>query len=601
MSEQIDIPASNTRQKTEVKKSTLNYTTPKLKKNARKVKTVPKSLNPITKFLHEKEKDFCYSDSEDSFHKTLRNRSLSGNLYTSSLVIETNAIVANNGDSQCEDMNTSLNSVHDLSAIARLDPANRESDRLNKQTVIVKPSSNDDLDKQISVTDNNNTETDIMQQQSMISVKSPKEIHQTQTLGASVTASNNTMAATITTQTPPSVTTANVGISRPTPVYAGVIYMDQRPHLTSSQPNMGMNMMQDYWYMRGQSAILMAQPPPTFATSQIQTQLNTISASVAQLAKDMHALASSTNDLNQKIDSIQFEQEIETSKVRTHDKRVRGLEDKVSMLIKVVCAQETEITALKTKMQYEEQKNMRNSVIVHGIIKDSDKTCAELAETFFKEDMNPTPAIVTAYRMGNDKDDQDRPMVIKLQNKSAKDRVFENTKSLKDRKNSKNRYFSVRSYMSDKQSEDDYRKGQIVRINKEQPLPHRQNVTLKKGKLLIGTSEYCKKIHSYTNNDLLHLTTDDIDSCKEMRLSVSSKKSDSGSTFIGYCAEVSDIEQVRLFYRHVKIKHADAAHVILAYKIPGVDRIYGEDYIDDGEYGGGRRILKYLIDNDVTS
>ena len=192
-------------------------------------------------------------------------------------------------------------------------------------------------------------------------------------------------------------------------------------------------------------------------------------------------------------------------------------------------------------------------------------------------------------------------MVIKLQTNACRESVFANIKNLKDHKNSKNRFFSVRMQTTDKLNEEDYRKRQIIQENKKLPLPQRQKIDLKKGKLTIAKNPYVKKIDSIDVKTLLSYTHEEILEVKECKVSTSSMRQDEGSIFIAYAAKVDTIEQTRSFYRHIRIKHADATHVILGYRLPGIDKAYGEDFVDDGEHGGGRRILNYLIDNEQTS
>ena len=69
-----------------------------------------------------------------------------------------------------------------------------------------------------------------------------------------------------------------------------------------------------------------------------------------------------------------------------------------------------------------------------------------------------------------------------------------------------------------------------------------------------------------------------------------------GSAFQVFVTEVSGIEQVQEAYFAVKKNHMTASHVMCGYRIFG-SRFYNlQDYLDDGEYGGGRVILNALKD-----
>lgn len=68
------------------------------------------------------------------------------------------------------------------------------------------------------------------------------------------------------------------------------------------------------------------------------------------------------------------------------------------------------------------------------------------------------------------------------------------------------------------------------------------------------------------------------------------------SAFQVFATEVSGIEQVQEAYFAVKKNHMTASHVMCGYRIFG-SRFYNlQDYLDDGEYGGGREVLNALKD-----
>ena len=568
------------------------------KRSGGKSKTKVKSKKPtnlITSFLRG-EKSAYYSDGEETDFKSLRNRSLSGNIYTSSLVIETNAIVSSTGITPTDDniaLNTSLNSVHDLSAIAPSEPANHNDiNKHSHKSVTSKPSSKDALKEAKHPIHTSEDKSELIDQRSAMlesgepgdtQVKMPTTNPQTTSSVASVT--QTVCTTTIASSSPHTGHIMSLSATQPS-----------APLLATNR--MGTTMMQDYWRQQ-------IMPPTPLASNPIQLQLNNISTTVTQLAKDVKDYAASTKVLDDKIESIQFEQEIETGKVRIQDKRVRNLENKVELLAKLVCAQDTEILALKTKLMYEEKKEMKNTLIIHGIVKNSDKSCVELVQEFFENDMkmNTTPRIINAYRKGNPESDKDKdlPMVVKLQGSSDREAVFQCTKNLKDHKNSKDRFFSVRVMMPEMLNEEDQRKRQIVSNNKKLPVPQRQVITLKKGELLIGKKPYSKQVQKMDASDILSISPDELVKIKDMKVAVGTKRIEENSTFLSYAAEVNDIQQIRNLYQHVKVKHADASHVILGYRLPSIDKAYGEDFLDDGEHGGGRRLLKHLTDNDQVS
>ena len=58
------------------------------------------------------------------------------------------------------------------------------------------------------------------------------------------------------------------------------------------------------------------------------------------------------------------------------------------------------------------------------------------------------------------------------------------------------------------------------------------------------------------------------------------------------------MNEVRKKYKHFKLRFASAAHIMMAYCLAGTNMAYDEDYYDDHEYGGGRRLHRILQDED---
>ena len=214
----------------------------------------------------------------------------------------------------------------------------------------------------------------------------------------------------------------------------------------------------------------------------------------------------------------------------------------------------------------------------------------------------PLPKVTHAYRMHTESTtDRTSPMIVKMQNYEAKKKIFDNLKNLKGHKNSDGRAFSIRNQLPDIFNEEDMRKRSIIQANKKLPPAHKMNMQLKKGTLTINGSAYVKKVESLGAKKILSLTNEELDHVKVINTAIGGTKNDSGSTFTGFAIEVNNIEDIRSAYLHFKVKYADAAHVIMAYRLPGVNKAYDKDFLDDGEHGSGRRILKHLIDSDITS
>ena len=84
----------------------------------------------------------------------------------------------------------------------------------------------------------------------------------------------------------------------------------------------------------------------------------------------------------------------------------------------------------------------------------------------------------------------------------------------------------------------------------------------------------------------------------EVDLTSIPQRREKGSVFICYGTSVINKSQIRKLYQHLKLKHAEATHITLAYRLSGLDKAYDEGAVDDGEHGLGRRLLQFLVKED---
>ena len=147
----------------------------------------------------------------------------------------------------------------------------------------------------------------------------------------------------------------------------------------------------------------------------------------------------------------------------------------------------------------------------------------------------------------------------------------------------------------------DIRKRQIISSNSKLAPGQKQNMVLKKGVLSVNKSPYRCKIEEQDAAKLLNTDFHDIESYDRVKAGISDWSEKDGSKFLGMATAVSDIDEIRLHYKHFKLRFADATHVMMAYRLPGINMAYDEDYFDDGEYSGGRRLHKILLEGDHIS
>ena len=96
--------------------------------------------------------------------------------------------------------------------------------------------------------------------------------------------------------------------------------------------------------------------------------------------------------------------------------------------------------------------------------------------------------------------------------------------------------------------------------------------------------------------DVLLALDEEKEALGHIEVVTSEEKREKGNRFIANAAEAKTYGDVRKFYKKIcSIPiHAQASHRILVYRFTDKDGKLIDGYMDDGEYGAGRNLLKHL-------
>lgn len=120
------------------------------------------------------------------------------------------------------------------------------------------------------------------------------------------------------------------------------------------------------------------------------------------------------------------------------------------------------------------------------------------------------------------------------------------------------------------------------------------------GKLFIDDEKYEKPITTPTPREMLYPDRYTQSTSTGIQVYRGQDVTHECSKFIGYAAPTKDLDEVQAAYLKIKKKHAEATHIACAYRILGDDEITSQDFVDDGEYGAGCTMLKWLKDKKTT-
>ncbi|XP_061195102.1 uncharacterized protein LOC133203309 [Saccostrea echinata] len=131
-----------------------------------------------------------------------------------------------------------------------------------------------------------------------------------------------------------------------------------------------------------------------------------------------------------------------------------------------------------------------------------------------------------------------------------------------------------------------------------------QNITVKIQKnqiILPNGSSYKDDIPFLSNADALLVTPEETEHLDSVETKNSDPIKKDGSEFMAFGARVKTVEDVKNMYSKVLIDPyaASADNRILVYRFSTVDGTVHENYHDDCEHGAGRRLLRYMRENQI--
>ena len=175
--------------------------------------------------------------------------------------------------------------------------------------------------------------------------------------------------------------------------------------------------------------------------------------------------------------------------------------------------------------------------------------------------------------------------------------IYQNTYKIKDLVNLDGQGYYFNDYLPAELNELKRCERDIFRKNNNLSNDKQLNMEWKNGRLHAEGNPYRKPLREPRNEDLLQLPVEQLDSILDVQLTQSKPITMMKSTFIGYTCQAKSLNDVEMAYQKLRLLHGSARHIICSYKIASNDLQVAESHCDDGEFGAGRVMLKYLNDN----
>ena len=122
---------------------------------------------------------------------------------------------------------------------------------------------------------------------------------------------------------------------------------------------------------------------------------------------------------------------------------------------------------------------------------------------------------------------------------------------------------------------------------------------MEKGKIVVNNEVVKKHVKPPKNGDTLKLNKVELEEIQAAKLVKGGEHIEKGSEFTAYAVRVSKKEDVKKAYMKLRIKYEDATHITCAYRLAKPNGPYGQEQIDDGDYGCARTILETMKEHEV--
>ena len=295
-----------------------------------------------------------------------------------------------------------------------------------------------------------------------------------------------------------------------------------------------------------------------------------------------------------KIESLQGQiTEMKEQMIENSD-NMDEITDTAMQLMQVAIKHDEQISNVEAQSSKLERAFLKGCFVVTGIKETKDEDAISVITAFFSEKLEITSEvpIMSAHRIG--KGAGKRALWFRLTDPDDVGTIFKHVKNLKDKTNEDNENFGISEQLIEKDREKKSRQQDIIMQNRRMPVSHQLTVERKKGEIEINGERYEKQVSSPQVKEVLLLTKEDKTEVEDVQVHQAGFKSHERSSFYSYAARAKCLEDVKKVYLKLKAEHLNASHIIRGYRFFHANIPMHQDFSDDGEYGGGRKILEAL-------
>ena len=220
----------------------------------------------------------------------------------------------------------------------------------------------------------------------------------------------------------------------------------------------------------------------------------------------------------------------------------------------------------------------------------------EQIKDFVDQTMGFVPRIDEVYHIGQN---TPKAVVVVFPTMEEKRKIMRMKAELKNVTNEDGKKFYIQDYNPVVQIEKRRREQHIKSENEVKPDEKKLDIQNTKGGISIQGTIYRKKVMAPTPLELVQIPLDEYDAAMKTRMKKSKDIMQKNSKFIAFTKPVNSHSEIRTLYKRMKIQYPGARHIVCAYWIKGEEKHYTQDFCDDEEYGAGRILLEWMIQQNL--
>lgn len=277
--------------------------------------------------------------------------------------------------------------------------------------------------------------------------------------------------------------------------------------------------------------------------------------------------------------------------IQNLDEEMTDYKFQLKLLTNVVIRQDQQIAMLTSKINEAQQREMYPNLVISGIVERPNENPIKAYNSFVLNQLEIQELIPIhrAYRIGTGRA---RPMIVELRDPiTHKAKIYKNAGKLKDKTNEHGNRFFISDHLPEEYNEQRRRTNDLIAENKKRETTKQFSMNARRGRLIIDEQVYEKAIHPPIPKEIMQPDQKSRELADEIDMVKGEENYTSKSKFLAYAAAVQDHNDIQAAYIKVRMKFADATHVVCAYRLAGDKSYKLQDYVDDGEFGAGRTIL----------